>query len=254
MIETILVDGDLVAHRVAASTENETEDIALARTNIFMERLLYETNAMQHRCFLTGSDNFRYSIYPEYKANRKDMPKPKWLQQVREHLVTTWNATVTDGIEADDAMGIAQCAADGNTCVVSLDKDMLMIPGQHYSWEISGTGSTGKPWTRPAEFRQVSPLDGLRTFYTQLVMGDRSDNIPGYDGKMRQKVPQFLEPHIDLIRAFETEEEMFEHVREMYNDDKRMETSAKCLWIMREQDKIWEWPSFASEAVDGSSA
>jgi hypothetical protein len=33
----------------------------------------------------------------------------------------------------------------------------------------------------------VSPLEGLRNFYFQLIMGDKTDNIPGYDGKMRLK-------------------------------------------------------------------
>jgi 5'-3' exonuclease len=89
----------------------------------------------KHRCFLVVVSNFRYDIYPEYKANRKDMQRPKWLQVVREHLVTDWKATVTDGIEADDAMGIAQCTEhDGDSMICSIDKDMLMIPGHHYNF------------------------------------------------------------------------------------------------------------------------
>src|SRR5687768_11712302 len=105
MVETALIDGDIVAYRCAAATENETEDIAKWQVSEMMNRILHETNALGYKCFLTGSDNFRYSIYPDYKANRRDMPRPRWLQHVRSHLVTTWNATVTDGIEADDAMG-----------------------------------------------------------------------------------------------------------------------------------------------------
>jgi DNA polymerase I len=242
MIETVLVDADIVAYRCAAATENETQDIATWQTSEMMNRILHETNAMQYRCFLSGSDNFRYSIYPDYKANRRDMPRPKWLQQVREHLVSVWGAVVTDGIEADDAMGIAQCAADGDTCIASIDKDMLMIPGHHYNFVKQ-------------EASYVTPLEGLRNFYFQLIMGDRADNIFGFDGKARQKVPKFLEPQIAVLEDCQTEQEMFEHVRAMYNDDERLEMNAKCLWIMRKPDEVWVWTHYGvdKETMDGGS-
>jgi 5'-3' exonuclease len=244
VIETALIDGDLVAFRVAASTENETEDIAIWRTSEFMERLLYETNAMGHKCFLSGDNNFRYGINPDYKANRKDLVKPKWLQAIREHLVTVWNASVTDGYEADDAMGIQQVAANGDTCIVSLDKDMLMIPGQHYSWEISGTSTLGKQWTRPAEFRQVSPFQGLLHFYKQLLIGDKADNIIGVKGIGPVKAEQALEGCTD-------EWELFSTVRDMYCDDDRLLMNGRCLWIWQKEDNLWNFPI---ERMDGSPA
>lgn len=249
MLETILIDGDLVAFRVAASTENETEDIAIYRTSEFMERLLYETNAMGHQCFLSGDHNFRYSVNPNYKANRKDLVRPKWLQTIREHLVSVWNASVTDEIEADDAMGIEQCAADGDTCIVSLDKDMLMIPGLHYSWEISGTSTLGKPWVRPAEFRTISPFEGLLHFYKQLLIGDKADNIIGVKGIGPVKAEQALEGCTD-------EWELFSTVREMYDDDERLLMNGQCLWIFREENNLWQFPvekRIGQEGLDGGS-
>lgn len=228
MIETVHIDGDIVVYRCAAATENETEDIAKWQTSEMMRRIVHETNAMGFNCFLTGSGNFRYGLYPDYKANRKDAPKPKWYSVVREHLVTEWNAKVTDGIEADDAMGIEQCALTYDQSIIaSIDKDMLMIPGHHYNFV-------------KCEHTFVTPLEGLRNFYFQLIMGDRTDNIPGYDGKMRQKVPQFLEPQISVLEECQSEEEMFDHVRDMYNDDQRMLMSGQCLWIQRYEGNIWQ--------------
>src|SRR5688572_29070232 len=100
MVETALIDADLIAYRVGAVTENADEGIAHWQASEMINRLLHETNAVGYKCFLTGSNNFRYQLYPNYKANRTDMVKPKWLQSIREHLVSVWNATVTDGIEA----------------------------------------------------------------------------------------------------------------------------------------------------------
>jgi hypothetical protein len=221
VIETALIDSDIVAYRCAAATENDTEDIARWQTSEMMRRILHETNAMRYKCFISGSDNFRYAVYPEYKANRKDMPKPKHLQVVREHLVTEWQAVIADGVEADDLMGIAQCSEhDGDTVICTIDKDLLMIPGRHYNFVKQ-------------EFRHVSPLEGIRHLYLQAILGDRADNIFGFDGKARSKVPKFLQDNVDVIETLTDESDMFDYVRDMYNDDVRYLTNLSCLWIQR---------------------
>lgn len=234
-----LVDADLVAYRCAASAEYEPEEIAIFRARDLMTRLLYETSSEDYMAFLTGANNFRKKINPEYKANRKDTPKPKWLESCREYLVTEWNAKVTDGNEADDELGIWLNKSPENSIIVSLDKDLLQIPGRHYSWEINGTNG-GKQWTRPAESRIISPREGQFNFYWQLVMGDRSDNVEGFDGKMRASVPKFMEPWYNEMQMAETEQELFSYVLDLYvNDLGRMLKSGRCLWIQREEGDDW---------------
>lgn len=110
---TALVDGDLVVYRCAASCEKqgiliEPLEVALHRVDELMQRILYEVGATSYQVFLTGSNNFRLKYNPEYKANRKDMKRPQWLEQCREHLVVQWDAQVSDGCEADDLLSIAQ--------------------------------------------------------------------------------------------------------------------------------------------------
>lgn len=230
MIETALIDGDIVCYRCAAATENDTEDIARWQAGEMMRRILHETNAMRYQCFISGSDNFRYAVYPQYKANRKDLPKPRHLQAVREHLVVEWQSVIANGVEADDLLGIAQCAEhDGDTVICSIDKDLLMIPGRHYNFVKQ-------------ESRHVSPLEGIRHFYGQLIMGDRSDNIPGYDSKMRVKIPKFLEHHFQLLDEMTEEYDMFEYVRDMYEDKEQMIVNGKVLWIMRREGDFWQPP------------
>lgn len=231
MIETALIDADIVAFRCAAATEHEPEDIACWQVSEMMNRILHETNAQSYKCFLTGSGNFRYDVYPDYKANRKDLPKPRHLQVVREHLVSVWNAKVTDGIEADDALGIEQCSVhDGDSVIATIDKDLQMIPGRHYNFVKQ-------------EHRTVSPLEGLRFFYGQLIMGDRSDNIPGYDGKMRQKVPKFLEEHFEVLEYMDDELDMYNYVRDMYVDKAQMDINGKVLYIMKKENDYWTPPN-----------
>jgi len=106
---TALIDADIVAYRCSASCQKQgitvdPVEVAIMRTDELMQRILFDTAAEHYYPYLTGSNNYRFKYYPEYKANRKDTPKPQWLEQVREHLVLNWNAQVSDGCEADDLM------------------------------------------------------------------------------------------------------------------------------------------------------
>ena len=155
-------------------------------------------------------------------------------------MVTKWGAKVTDGIEADDALGIAQTenTAKGTgflTIICSLDKDLLQVPGNHYSWEI-GTST----WNKPASRRWISPQEGLFNFYWQLMMGDAADNVPGFDGKMRQKVPKFMEGHYHAMPSLETEQELFDYVKEVYQLPMTcLLQYGACLWVQRYEGESW---------------
>ena len=140
--------------------------------------------------------------------------------------------------EADDLLGIEQAKDPETRIICTLDKDLRQVPGNHYSWEIRGTVN-GKEWTRPEERLIVSPREGLFNFYWQMIMGDASDNIFGYDGKARQKVPKFLESMYNEMYEMETEEQLFNFVRELYNEDARFFMNGQCLWIQRKENDSW---------------
>lgn len=226
---TALIDADIVAYRCSAASENEPVEVALVRTDELIRRILLETNSDSYKTYLTGSDNFRYEFNPEYKANRKDTPRPKWLQQVREYICTEWGASVENHQEADDAMGIYQMA-NKDTVICTIDKDLLMIPGEHFNF-VTGT------------HREQFPIPAIRHFYYQLIMGDRTDNIFGFDGKARQSVPKKLESTIAELESYDDELDMFEFVRNLYGDDDRLLMNGICLWIRRQEDEIWKFPT-----------
>lgn len=206
---TALIDADLIAYRCAASAEHEPIDVAVARVdNMMMEILLNEEDYLS---FLSGKNNFRKEIYPQYKANRIQ-PKPKWLQDCRDFLCKDYNAVVVDGYEADDALGWNQT---NETVIYSIDKDLLMIPGCHYNF-INKT------------YKEVSTLDGIKAFYRQMLIGDTVDNIQGVTGLGKVKAGKLIDP-------LETEEEMFKVVFDLYKDEQRFWTNADCLWIMQKE-------------------
>ena len=213
-----LIDADLVAFRCAATVQDyDPLDVAIYRVDVLMRQILEATESQEYRSFLTGRGNFRKIINTEYKANRKDKEPPCYLQECRDYLIKEWNTVVSDGCEADDLLGIAQT---DETVVCSLDKDLLMIPGTHFNWT-------------KLQYTHVDQLDGLRTFYKQMLIGDRSDNIFGVDKIGPVKAAK-------LIDHLENEVDMINKVFSLYGwDEERFVMNAQCLWIMQNEDETW---------------
>lgn len=233
-----LIDGDLVAYRCAAAAEKESFEIARYYMEKLIDDIVLATEADSLYMALSGENNFRYRVYPEYKANRLTMDKPQFLAQCKDYLHIAYNAEISDGCEADDLLGIAQSKDIGNTIICSLDKDLRQVPGRHYSWQISGTTAKGAKWTKDAELVNVTALEGLRSFYKQLITGDATDNLKGVRGAGKKAAT--------IIDVLDTEQEMFETVRDMYSNDEEMLMNGQCLWIFRKENDRWEFPKFES--------
>lgn len=211
-----LLDGDIFAFRVACTTENEGEGIARYRLEDMLDVAIIDSGINSYRIFLTGEDNFRKQIYPEYKANRTK-PKPRHLQFLREFLKEKWEAEEERGLEADDLLGINQTE---DTIILSIDKDLLQVPGEHYNFVKK-------------EFNIVSPIEGIQSFYRQLLIGDRSDNIFGVAGVGPVKANK-------LINTLTNEQEMFDKVKCWYKNDKHLLMNGRCLHIKRTIDDDWK--------------
>jgi 5'-3' exonuclease len=218
-----LVDADITVYRCAAASENDPLEVAVDRLEHLMDKIVSATKADTVQSYITGENNFRYKVNPEYKANRRQTLDPKWRQELNEYMVVNWKAVVTDGFEADDALGMEQMKYGyypiPNTVICSIDKDLKQIPGLHYNFVKD-------------EWDEVSPAEGLRFFYEQLLIGDRADNIIGIDRVGPVKAKKALE------NSFQ-ETDWFRQVRSMYCNDKRMLMNARCLHIWQEMGGDW---------------
>ena len=168
----VLIDGDIISYRCAASCEPTKErqelldlDTAIQRADELVYRILDTCGASEYRVFLSGSENFRKLLSPSYKANRVQ-EKPRYLDSVHDFLFKEWNAEVSAGCEADDRIGIA---AKDDFIIASIDKDFKQIPGRHYNF------------VKDVHF-EVTEQDAVRFFYGQMLIGDRSDNVSGVPG------------------------------------------------------------------------
>lgn len=220
-----LLDADILVYRVAFTTQEEDIGIAKWRMNELIQRILERTEATEYQCYLTASNDstaFRKKVYPEYKANRK-APRPVHYEALREYLVNEYGAAVSTTIEADDAIGIDSNGVS-DCIIVSIDKDLLQLPGKHYNFVKD-------------EFQTVTKESGLRFFYKQLLKGDAADNIKGCPGIGEVKAERILNS-ID-----NSETAWFDAVRNTYSNDAEMLLNGVCLWIMNQPFPAGIWSS-----------
>lgn len=247
-----LIDADWFAYAFGNATDDEYKPLAWpfvkSRIDGTIRKIIESTGSVEYQLYLTSADrsNFRFDVATirPYKGNRPT-DKPHYYDKIRDYLSKGKGAIVITGMEADDAVSIAQYAdldwfgpyplpkEKANTVLCSIDKDLDMVTGWHYNWMKEDLGVY---WQ--------DPTDGLRCFYKQLLTGDSVDNIPGLFGV--GKASTLLKKLDDMT----TEQEMYDHVQKEY--EKRfgsyyyqfMMENAKLLWMLKETPEtfyIFDW-------------
>jgi len=221
-----LLDADIFCYRVGFATDDEHENTAIETMAVFLEDLimfdLVDTDS--HELFLTGKTNFRndIAVTAPYKGNRKDVKKPKHLPLLREYLQTAWGASVSDGQEADDDIATRATELGDESIIVSIDKDFMQVPTWHYNFVKKVK-------------KYVTPEEGLRFFYKQVLTGDSADNIKGI-----YRVGEVTATK--MLADAKTEEELYACCVEAMGAERVLE-NARLLWLRRQTNQMWEPPS-----------
>ena len=224
--------------------EPEPVEHCLHSVKIFLNKILEEVDADSHEILLTGPVQARKLVYPEYKANRDPTHKPFWYDKIHEYLVTTWNADLIAGSEADDAMAWKQWADPGTragdqfgaeTCICTIDKDLNMVPGFHYNWKANA-GAGDLYW--------VEETSANMCFFEQWLTGDSADNIPGLKGWGPVKAQKYLKglPSYDpkmLARAVWAAWQKAPSPAE-YNKAEWVNMIGDLLWMQRTPGETWD--------------
>jgi len=235
----------------------------LHTTKMMMKAIAEKFKGGKPIVFLTGGNNFRhdYAIGMPYKGNRWSEEKREaareageWLEwldkteekhtvpirpfyeeEIKQYLIKTWKAIMIEGEEADDALGYTQYKMQRNfnkgkgpqSVIVSVDKDLKMIAGHHQDLSAMDIDVT---W--------VTPLQGNLNFYSQILSGDRVDNIPGIHRVGKKTADKFL-------KDCTTTDEMMQVVFDVYKDkdpdvtDGDILYRARLLWIRRKENQEW---------------
>jgi len=177
---------------------------------------------------------YRAGIFPAYKANRKKESKvagwPALVASVEQLALSSgWEIARLANVEADDVLGIL---AGPDDVIVSIDKDLLTVPGHHY---------------RAGTLVDQSLLAANLAFFSQALIGDRSDHYPGCPGVGEKGAEK-------LLAGLQTEAEMWTAVVAAYQKacltPQAALVQARCARILRpgeydhdrQQPILWQPP------------
>lgn len=169
---------------------------AIAGFDSAVESMLSRTETNKAVLCFSGSENFRYSVLPTYKSNRRGAPRPVLLDVLIEHARQEWECISHDSLEADDVMGVMATKSSGNYIIASTDKDLKQIPGAHYNW-------------RRDCMEEVAIADADYWFYFQVLTGDSVDGYSGCPGVGVRRAKTVLDgaggdPWASVVAAFES--------------------------------------------------
>lgn len=192
MSRTVIIDGDVIVYKVAEAVadsfniETEADDdfiyrnIGWANKEAATECLEKIIDKICKSCKADSAvialsdveNNFRKTINPNYKGNRKTI-KPILYGFLRNYMLESgYKVYERPSLEADDVIGIlatSEKIIKGDKVVWSLDKDFKTIPCKFHKARNSGKD----------ESIVVSEAEADWWFMYQTLIGDKVD---GYDG------------------------------------------------------------------------
>lgn len=227
------------------------QDLLHERLDLICRAVSTISPVTQRYIYITSGETFRYNIAKTkpYKGTRIEK-KPYHYNNLTVYLKDVLGAEVITGIEADDKMAVGQTASNATTCICTRDKDLRQVPGWFYSWELGRQPEFG-----PVEISHAGTLSlsknkkkinatGMALFYSQLLTGDRVDNIPGIEG---------IGPvaAYDALKNCSTTEDMLEVVKERYQEvigkkwEEYLLEMGQLLWMVRRMNgdgspQIWK--------------
>ena len=289
-----LLDADLIPYRVGFTLEMEdyyravisvergdVSDMsdtpqykeAINRVDKMINDWVEASGADAAILFLTDcpeQERYDFAFTKPYKDRASD--KPPFFAEMKEYIRVEHEAEYCTEWEADDGMAIWQCKEfvevedeiEGvqklfaGTVIVSVDKDLRMIPGWHYnpvtditSWADPIGGLSPVYNDADGKMKKLEGT-GMLFFYSQILVGDPVDTYPGL-------------PRCGIVKAYEvlngltTEKEMWKVCLELYkkkykaklpyrNHDGKwrdlspvdlMVEQGRLAWMQRAPGEIW---------------
>jgi DNA polymerase-1 len=222
----------------------------------FLRSLAYTVNLVQPTrviCIFDGQGNTtnRKNLYPEYKGNRKLKRITNWnsfddladesasMSQQMTRLVDYLkqlpiSVMTLDKLEADDMIGYLAPKFDSSV-IVSADQDFLQL----CSDTIQVYSPIKKKFYGPKEVYDEMGLWPQNYINYKVLMGDKSDNVPGIKGlgdkKLQKLYPEIYgEPQVSLKEIVQKSYDKHEEhglYGDIYNFRKQLEINFRLMTL-----------------------
>lgn len=212
MKRTILIDGDIALYEVTMACEYAVDwgddmwtlhsDLKTAkeRFDCWVLNIQEKTEADKAVIALSGRNNWRKDVLPTYKHNRKSKRKPLIFKALKDYVSTAYKTYQYDNLEADDVLGLLAGSPGlgnikGEKVIVTIDKDLMTIPGYHYYPNKPDDGLI-----------QVSEEQADYNHLLQSLTGDAVDGYSGCPGIGPVRAGRVLEYACwgAVVEAYET--------------------------------------------------
>lgn len=229
----LLLDADIFCFQIASAVEKEIDwgddlwtlhsDLSDARERLdaTVDSLKAELEAEEVILCFTDGENFRKSVLPTYKDNRKNTRKPVAYKALVDYAKEAYPTYTRPTLEADDVMGILATwpafRPGKRKIIVSEDKDMKTIAG---AWLYNPAKDHAPHLT--------SPQDAERYHLEQTLTGDTTDGYSGCPGVGPEAAREILDAPFGWER--------YEHT---FKSGPRKGTS-ETRWRRREVATVWE--------------
>lgn len=275
------VDGDALIFKAGFAADSRGGGVAhsLHNAKLIINMLTTKFYPCRAKILIGNMDrsvNWRYKLFPEYKANRAVIcskcknPKlthvgvkrneetgaifrgfkcdscehiekdkqPVYYYELRKYLLKRFNTTVAKWGETDDWLGVNRTH---KTIIASHDKDLLMVPAFH--WRLHqdlGFKTTDIGILELNEQRKLKGY-GFIWFCAQMLLGDTIDNIP----KPKKGFGDVaIYEYLGQLRDTATAVALWALVKDFYRQQNIphdiMMIIAKLLWVAREPKKLFE--------------
>ena len=246
----LLIDGNSILNRAffalpfLSDNQGRNVNAVYGFLNIFLKCIQDYTPDKVVVAFDMRGHNFRKDLYIEYKANRKGMPDDLAAQMpVLEEILNLMKVAVVKkaGVEADDIIGTISSHFDGESIIISGDRDMLQLVSDNVTVLLTKRGVTEVETVNPAYLQEVYHLTPKQIIEYKALRGDTSDNIPGVKGVGEKTAMQLLEKYGDIDNIYANIDQQKGALKDKLVNDKEMAfVSRQLATIVTNADIVYD--------------
>jgi len=238
MEKLLLIDGNSLANRAyyalpfLSNEEGRPSGAVFGFANLIIKFIESEKPDYVVVAFDHARKTFRNEIYSAYKMQRKPAPEELIIQfPVIKEMLNAMGIKYfeQEGIEADDIIGTVSKKFQGQTVILSGDRDLFQLIDDKINVWFTKKGVSEVEKVDENRLQELMGIKPYQIIELKALMGDQSDNIPGVKGVGEKTA-------YSLLGQFESIDNLYNHLelipgklREKLENDKEMAFISKTL-------------------------